>query len=60
MATDRRPTWQGQLTGEGPDMRAARWLVSITAFGALIATMAASGYQQSTTAQLLWQFEAGG
>jgi hypothetical protein len=41
-------------------MPAAWLLVPITAFGALIATMGTSGYQPPTTAQLLWQFEAGG
>ena len=43
-----------------PDMRAARLLVPITTFGALIATMGTSGYQPPTTVQVLWQFEAGG
>ena len=41
-------------------MRAARFLVPITAFGALIATMSTSGYQPPPTVQVLWQFEAGG
>jgi hypothetical protein len=60
MAQDRCRTWQSEVTEENPDMRAARFLVAITAFGALIATMGTSGYQPPTTVQVLWQFEAGG
>jgi hypothetical protein len=44
----------------GQDMRAARLLASITAFGALMGTMGTSGYQPTASVELLWQFEAGG
>jgi hypothetical protein len=60
METDRRRTRPRQVAGRGHDMGVARLLVSIMAIGTLIPMVKMPGPQPPATAQLLWQFEAGG